>query len=310
MNYDSAVIWLSEVEWQPRQRAHQARVDEITAGRLQRLDRRQSHPTEDFLWEYYSFRPGQLRRWSPGIGVVLTGEVDDFLSRKFFSGMRGPDGEPAVMVDADSFLAKRGGTVEYVRDLLDATSSRSAQLACFCLHEWAMVYELPDGAARHPLPLRLGEEGTDAVVRSHPLRCTHFDAYRFFTPAARPLLPITPTRETQRELEQPGCLHAIMDLYKWCYKLSPAIGSELVLDAFLLAHKVRQLDMASSPYDATDYGLAPVRIETAEGKAEFVARQRELVAEGAALRARILLVCQEILSSGAHDSKIPAETLS
>ena len=29
------------------------------------------HPVHDFLFTYYSFRPAQLRRWSPGYGVVL-----------------------------------------------------------------------------------------------------------------------------------------------------------------------------------------------------------------------------------------------
>ena len=30
-------------------------------------------------------------------------------------------------------------------------------------------------------------------------------------------------REDQVALEQPGCLHATMDLYKWAYKLGPAV---------------------------------------------------------------------------------------
>ena len=63
------------------------------------------------------------------------------------------------------------------------------------------------------------------------MRCSHFDAFRFFTAPARPLNVLAPTRETQHALEQPGCLHANMDLYKWAYKLSPLVPSELVADA-------------------------------------------------------------------------------
>ena len=74
---------------------------------------------------------------------------------------------------------------------------------------------------RHAVPLRLGQAGTDAVVEAHPIRCTHFDAFRFFTPPAVGRNRLQPTRETQPELEQPGCLHATMDLYKWAYKLEP-----------------------------------------------------------------------------------------
>ena len=106
---------------------------------------------------------------------------------------------------------------------------------------------------------------------------------------------LTPTRETQQELEQPGCLHATMDLYKWAYKLSPAVPGELLADCFALAADVRELDMRASPYDLTGLGWAPVAIETTGGKAEYVAAQRGFTARGAALRVRLLDVCRELL---------------
>ena len=53
-------------------------------------------------------------------------------------------------------------------------------------------------------PLRLGSDGTDAVLESLPLRCTHHDAFRFFTADARPRNAPQPTRADQRALEQPG----------------------------------------------------------------------------------------------------------
>ena len=93
---------------------------------------------------------------------------------------------------------------------MHATAQRPARLNCFGLHEWAMVYRAPE--VRHEqVPLRLGGAGTDAVVESMPLRCSHFDAYRFFTAAAAPRNAEQLTRRDQVAHEQPGCLHAAMD---------------------------------------------------------------------------------------------------
>ena len=67
---------------------------------------------------------------------------------------------------------------------------------CFGLHEWAMVHGIPADDVRHAgWPLRLGSAGTDAVVERHGIRCSHFDAYRFFTDSARPRNALRPTRE-------------------------------------------------------------------------------------------------------------------
>ena len=88
-------------------------------------------------------------------------------------------------------------------------------------------------------------------------------------------------------MEQPGCLHANMDLYKWAYKLSPALPSELVMDCFELSWRVRAMDMRASPYDLAEWGYPPIRIETASGKADYVAHQRAFAAEAAVLRERL-----------------------
>jgi hypothetical protein len=194
-----------------------------------------------------------------------------------------------VTVDVRAFILRRGGALAHVRALLAATASRPAQLGCFGLHEWAMVYRHTPDAVRHAAwPLRLGPAGTDAVVETHRIRCSHFDAFRFFTPAAEPRNALRPTRADTVTFEQPGCLHATMDLYKWAYKLVPAVPSGLVVDAFELARDVRGLDMRASPYDLTALGYDPVRIETPEGKAEYVAAQRAFGERGAAVRARLL----------------------
>src|SRR5690606_17621817 len=130
--------------------------------------------------------------------------------------------------------------------------------------------------------------GTDAVVDAHELRCTHFDAFRFFTDDAVPRNRLQPTRDKQPELEQPGCLHAGMDLYKWAVKLGPLIPGELLLDCFELARDIRLLDMEAAPYDLAEWSVRPVRIEAAEGKAEYVRRQRGFAERGAVLRAALL----------------------
>ena len=158
-----------------------------------------------------------------------------------------------------------------------------------------MVYGGGTDAARHDVPLRLGPSGTDAAVEQVGLRCTHHDAFRFFTPAARPRNDTTPTREDQVAREQPGCLHATMDLYKWAYKLSPAVPGELLADCFALAVDIRELDMRASPYDLADHGYPPVAIETAAGKAEYASAQRGFAARGAELRERLVAVCDAVL---------------
>ena len=194
------------------------------AGHLARRQRGEKHPVEDFLFTYYRLRPGALRRWHPGVG---DGAVDATAPRR-----RGrtsarvalvPRVDDDLRLDLAAYLADRAGAVRFVRDLLSATASRPAQLGCFGLHEWAMVYRLPEGAQRHEdHPLRLGSAGTDRVVEDHRIRCSHHDAFRFFTPDAVPLNPLQPTRSGVVEQEQPGCLHATMDLYKWAGQLGPA----------------------------------------------------------------------------------------
>ncbi len=132
-------------------------------------------------------------------------------------------------------------------------------------------------------------------MESHRIRCSHHDAFRFFTPTAVPLNELQPTRQDQPAQEQPGCLHATMDLYRWAMKLSPAVPGELLLDCFELAKDVRVLDMRASPYDVTSMGLSPVAIETPEGKAEYARAQREFAQRADPLRVALVAVCEALL---------------
>jgi hypothetical protein len=276
--------------WAELTAAHEARIDRWAVPHRGRRRRGEAHPVLDFLFTYYSETPGRLRRWHPGPGVALAAPAPH-ADRRWYA----TDGA-TVRLDVDAFLADRGDTVRFVRRLLAATASRPAFSGCFGLHEWAMVYR--DTGTRHRVPLRLGQEGTDAVVEAHPIRCSHFDAFRFFTPPAVVRNRLQPTRESQPELEQPGCLHAGMDLYKWAYKLSPATPGELVADCFELAVEIRELDMRASPYDLRTHGYEPVAVETPEGKAQYVAAQRGFAERGAVLRQRLIEVCDQVMTPG------------
>ncbi|MGN5240339.1 MULTISPECIES: 3-methyladenine DNA glycosylase [unclassified Rhodococcus (in: high G+C Gram-positive bacteria)] len=283
-------VILTESQWTARRDRHRHEVDELLAAYLRRRAAHEKHPVHDFLFTYYSHRPAQLRRWHPGFGTVLLGAGREYRNHPAYERVV-IDGTPGVRVSSDT-LERRSGTVEFVTDLLTRTGSRSAQLGCFGLHEWAMVYRTSSDDVRHSaVPLRLGHAGTDAVVESMQLRCSHYDAYRFFTPEAAPRNFEPLTRDTQLDREQPGCLHAGMDLYKWCYKLSPLVDSDLLLRCFRHAAVARELDMRASPYDLGDYGYSPITIETAAGRAQYVREQSALTSRAADLRQDLLERC-------------------
>lgn len=270
--------------WGDLERVHVARADILTAGHRARAARGAKHPVEDFLFTYYSYKPAVLRRWHPGEGIELADAAAT--PRAQWRGYAPGERPGSLRVDGPAWRARHDGLVGNIGRILRATASRTAGFGCFGLHEWAMVYR--DPTHRHEVPLRLGQSATDAVVEAHDLRCTHFDAFRFFTPEAAPRNREAPTRDRQAALEQPGCLHAGMDLYKWAIKLGPLVPGDLLLDAFELARDIRVLDMRASPYDLTDWGYAPVAIETPDGKAEYVRAQRGFTARGQDLRTRLI----------------------
>jgi hypothetical protein len=249
-----------------REAAHRARLAPYVEPHLARRREGVRHPVHDFLFTYYSYSPAKLMTWHPGWPGSGTREQLDRL-------------RPLA----------RG-----IRTLLVATMSRQAHTGCFGLHEWAMVHRTD--VTRHDRPLRLGSAGTDEVVESHRIACSHFDAFRFFTPTAVPLNTLSPGREDRAAYEQPGCLHATMDLYKHAFRLSPLVSSDLVADCFVLAWDVREVDMRASPYDFADLGLEPIRIETPAGKREYAAHQRGFVERAAPLRSRLVEVCHRLVA--------------
>jgi hypothetical protein len=295
---DQPPIRLEVEQWVARADEYANRAETFAGPHLERARAGQPHPVWDFLFSYYNLRPGQLRCWHPGYGVLLAG--GEAIRR--YGGRRGYTADDAGVTVSHAYLSSRLDTIAFVARLLEATARRPAQLNCFGLHEWAMVYR--DGAVRHGrVPLRLGAAGTDAVVETEvagPLRCSHFDAFRFFSAAAAPRNAGSPSRATQQDWEQPGCLHANMDLYKWCYKLSPLIDSELLLDCLELAAAAREIDMRASPYDLHGYGYAPIAVEHPSGRAEYVRCQKAIAARAAPLRAALLGRCDLLLQAAGY----------
>ncbi|MEH3033764.1 MAG: 3-methyladenine DNA glycosylase [Aeromicrobium erythreum] len=280
---------LDRASWEPRATAHRDRARTWTAPHLERRHRGEKHPVDDFLFEYYDCSPGRLERWHPGLGVALADAPDHAALGAYLGDHRLTWADPAR-------LARRLPGLRWTRELLRRTGGRAPRLGCFGLHEWAMVHRTDE--VRHPqLALRLGASGTAEVVESHRLACTHVDAFRFFTPAARPLNEHQLTREDQLDREQPGCLHASMDLYRVAYRLEPFVETTVVLDAFELARDVRQVDMRASPYDVSPLGLEPIPVEEASGKAEYVRLQRGFAERAAPLRSRLLGLVEGLLAT-------------
>ncbi|WP_051193252.1 hypothetical protein [Nocardia jiangxiensis] len=289
-----------EPQWRARAQEHRDRVETLVGPYLQRRAAGSKHPVIDFLFTYYGHKPAQLRRWHPGYGVALE-NAREYDGARGYRGREDDSGPPAWTADP-AYLLRRRDTIEFVANLLHATASRPARLSCFGLHEWAMVYRSQE--VRHQqVPLRLGSAGTDAVVESMSLRCTHFDAFRFFTPDAVPRNTDPLTRDTQVLREQPGCLHANMDLYKWAFKLVPLVDSALLLDCFELACTARELDMRASPYDLSEYGYEPIAIETPSGRADYVRQQSDVADQADGLRTRLLTACRELLTCLPEDTR-------
>ncbi len=280
---------LQACEWVALRTAHERRVDPWIAPRLYRASQGAKHPVDDFLFEYYPNRPSLLKRWHPGLGVILLGdEAECYLGVPGYRAERNG-------ITANSLPDKRKPFLEWLGGFLEGSANRAPFFGCHGLHEWAMVYKTVD--IRHASqPLRLSPSEVATVVDSLPVRCSHYDAFRFFTPEARPLNRLQPTRETSPQLEQPACLHANMDLYKWAFKLAPWCPSELIADTFELARDIRELDMRASPYDLSSFGYTAVPIETPEGRAEYESYQRVFAERARPLRQRLIDLCQALLS--------------
>jgi hypothetical protein len=288
-----SILPLTEAVWQERRRAHERRVAVWTEPHQARTARGEKHPVYDFLFEYYRFRPSWLRRWHPGPDVLLEGDA----AREFLRWPEYREVPGGVALNPATLEPRRRESLAWILALLRATAERPPQFACFGLHEWAMVYRQTPAEVRHNAwPLRFPPEELARILEAQPVRCSHFDAFRFFTPPARPLNRLQPERATAPQFEQRGCLHANMDLYKWAFKFAPFTPAELIADCFALAADIREVDMRASPYDFAALGFAAVRIETPEGRAEYERCQRDFATRSQPLRSRLIAVFERLLT--------------
>lgn len=278
---------LSAEQWRARRDAHEQRARTLLADVIQRRSTGQRHPVEDFMFDYYRLRPGQLVEWHPGPEVLLE-DADEIAARRWYRTVE-HQGRTLVGVDVPALATARATTIGFTGRLLRGTAQRAPQFGCFGMHEWAMLYGLAPGDVRHAgLPLRFEPATIMAIVDQNGLRCSHYDAFRFFTPEAAPSNQRQLTRDDQLDTDQGGCLHVNMDLYKFAGKLLPLTPSELLLDCYELALEIRELDMRASAYDLSGWGYQPVAVETPAGKADYVAQQRGFAARARVLRQRLL----------------------
>lgn len=273
---------------------HRERLGPVVEPHLERASLGIRHPVVDFLFHYYRFSPSRLMRWSPGWGVTLAGAAPgelDGIKEGIFTD-QGWSLDPGALTDRVVDAMRK------VLALLEAVAGRDPRYGCFGLHEWAMVYRSAE--VRHAaMPLRLSHEATDRVVEQFPLACTHYDAFRFFTPGARAMSRNQPSAATRMEMEQPGCLHVNMDLYKWSARFYPWVDGELIADCFLLAYEIRELDMRASPYDMRELGYDPVPVETREGRRAYAREQKRLAEAAVPLRARLIGKLNTVLAAAA-----------
>ena len=281
------------------------------------------HPIYNFLIEYYGLKGTKgvrrLMRWSPNpgllveqtqhqqqqkqqeqySGILLEGAMeDDFSSTLHLKGAT--ICEEGVIYSPELFFGGRqqgnNDAFYWYQSILQQTLDADPILHCYGLHEWAMQYQ-PDGAPPPPsakyqkhLPLRVSRQVLNETVERKGISCTHVDALRFF---AQPALPLNKyggplERIDQKRLEQPGCVHATMDLLKMTLKLQPFCDAELLRSVLGIALEARELDVAASPYDASQYDVSVIPIETSEGRAEYKRRQTALMKKADPIRRELL----------------------
>ena len=179
-----AVTVLPEPEWRARAAAHRQRMRRFTGPHRERKQRGEKHPVLDFLFTYYS--PPARRgcgAGTPGRGsccaAVRSTSAGPATSRRRRRAPRRPRALPRPRRPPGSSA------------LLAGTAARPAQLGCFGLHEWAMVYRLPGRAAARGG--RCGSAPAAPTRWSSPTRC----AARTTTPSGSS--PRRPARTSSPE---------------------------------------------------------------------------------------------------------------
>src|SRR5580658_7172296 len=140
---------LSSDLWRSHRARYLERLRPFAEERTARMAAHVKHPVHDFLFEYYSFRPAQLLRWSPGADVLLEGAAGPEIEWHEFVPRDG-----GLFLASAAFPEHRRQFLHWAIGYLEGIAQRPALFHCFGLHEWAMVYRAPE--VRHPAtPLRL-----------------------------------------------------------------------------------------------------------------------------------------------------------
>ncbi len=194
----------------------------------------------------------------------------------------------------------------WYRAVLEQTVTAEPVLYCYGLHEMAMIYQPHDAppppSAKYQahVPLRVSQDTLNAAVERVGTRCTHVDALRYFSPAAASLNFHGETlhRMDQLRLEQPGCVHAHMDLLKIILKIEPFVSATLRSEVLKMAILARKLDIGASPYDVTStFQVEMIPIETEEGRLLYRQRQMELMKLVQPVRQELLQAYHDFLST-------------
>lgn len=82
--------------------------------------------------------------------------------------------------------------------------------------------------------LKIFIQAMDETTSKPPSCCHHLLTNR-------PLNSVQLEREGQKAHDQPGCIHANMDMFKWALRLWPLLPSEQLVDALELAVDCRML---------------------------------------------------------------------
>ena len=162
---------LTQCVWRSRKTRHREKLAWYAAERLERMAARIKHPVHDFLFEYFSFRPSQLLRWSPGCAEVLlegAGAWDEIEWKEFVARDGG------LILPAESFPDHRVKFLEWTIGYLEGIAARPPSFNChWAFHEWAMVYRSPE--IRHSMtPLRLTPDQIREFVDREGLRLHAF----------------------------------------------------------------------------------------------------------------------------------------
>lgn len=302
--------------WTHRAAAHKQEMLQLMyphkqgAGIRERVHAVAAHPIYNFLHRYYRYSVSDLLAYSPGSGIrlanvesadiqgkcIVSDQVylsEPVLRNKFINRLESGEVEYAITPNSlGEAKARDISAIIASREILANTARRAAFFGCYGHHEWAMLYS--GGGANvsghQTLPLRVSQSTIDRVVEGG-VRCTHFDAFRFFQPEARKFNVIDPiSRSMQSTLEQPGCLHANMDLFKHAYTLFPLVDGALLRECLQLAIAARKIDMRASPYDVSSVEgcEVPLCVEDADGRRAYALEQESLAIEAAPLRQRLL----------------------